>query len=180
MNLLIIEDDECCRRMLAEWARVLAKQAGLELITHETACLEEATVLIDQADGILCDGAFYTTRHDLFAYGRVRENWPFVAGHAAHRHIPFALLSGDVMVCTRARATGHMVFEKPAGARLAVEWLLGAMALRKEVGAVREPPVLGNQEPGENPVVAEMDEMNRRDAERPEEQENGKGKKQPA
>jgi hypothetical protein len=131
MKLLIVEDDLSCREMLAQTAVWLAEQAGMELEIPRTGILDEAMLLLEEADAALSDGSFSTTLSDSL-YGRTRENWPFIAGLAAQRRIPFALLSGDYRSVTKARAGGHLAFEKPAGVQPALTALLGALALRAQ------------------------------------------------
>jgi len=170
MKILIVEDDSSCRQMLVETAKYLAKAVGLELEILQTFCLEEAEILLEDADAVLCDGAFYRNQADLYRCGRVRENWPFMAGNAARRHIPFALLSGDQRSIDRARACGHQAFSKPGQSTAAIEFLLGAMGLKREERQTKGV--------GDNPVVVEVDAANREIWE--EEEDDGKRKRQVA
>jgi CheY-like chemotaxis protein len=143
MTLLIVEDDESLRHVLAETSRKLAAEMDVPLAIAQAGNLAAALRLIDGADAVLCDGEF---PKDIG--GAADENWLAVAAEAEARSMPFAMLSGSRMAATLARMHGHAAFEKPGQGRLAISCLLHSLrrALR-----------MRSQGPGENPVVREED-----------------------
>ena len=148
MNLLIIEDDECCRRVLVETAYYLAEEAGIELAVDTAGTLAEALPLVERADGILCDGQFPAKPGEM-----PQANWLIVAGAASRPAIPFALLSGSGVMVALARGHGHAAFEKPDQVRVAFQYLFG------RIESLRDRVIERLQT--ENPVVAEVDAANR-------------------
>jgi CheY-like chemotaxis protein len=138
MKLLIVEDERALLDLLGTWAELLGATEVL-LATN----LEEAIEHLPQADGILCDGSFPTSRAatpdpqsqipNPCTFGGIRENWPQVAGLARKRDIPFALFSGRESALEPARTSGLMTFRKPFGGQAAVAWLIEEIKRRRSV-----------------------------------------------
>jgi len=146
MKILIIEDDPSLREMLAI---TVAKRLDpkFELAKMETFAhvqryfvgmhtlllaenLGEALRMLPGADGVLCDGTFPTSGRTSPAFGGLRQNWPAVLGATSKRGIPFALLSGDDALVTRAKLQGMAAFAKPMETASAINWLFEAIESR--------------------------------------------------
>jgi len=154
MKILIVEDDPQVAEVLAELFRIQPPiQSGARVRILEATNLDDAVVLLDQADAVLCDGTFPTGRESVplrpggsrqsaddfptpesrIATPRAdwnshpRLNWPQVAGLAEQRGIPFVLFSGDEDEVIRAKLRGLAAFSKPFGAPAAIAHLLSAI-----------------------------------------------------
>lgn len=156
MTILIVEDDESMRRLLVdsilfrklgeipklapgeiEVEAVHINKDGEDAFTVLTADnLNDAVRLLmaspqsQTPDAVLCDGFFLLAKRGFLSgeYNKPKPHWIEVAGWANKKGIPFALLTGDPDQAALARAKGYAAFEKPGGAKDAIEHLLAQVS----------------------------------------------------
>lgn len=125
MKLLIVEDDERLRGLLAHIAR--NEWHGVEVL--EAGSLDEAQKLLPQANAVLCDGSFPTHPGRAFEPAATANgNWAPLHLQAARAAVPFVLLSGRREIVVALQEKHQEAFLKPLETIQAVSralWLGG-------------------------------------------------------
>ena len=125
MTILVVEDYEALREMLADMIR--NEQDGIEVL--EAGTLDKANELLPQADAVLCDGSFPThlRRCKDGEPGIVENtNWAPLMNACQRLGVPFVLLSAQGDLVIRLKMQGHAAFEKPNGSFTAVRTVVQA------------------------------------------------------
>lgn len=125
MKLLIVEDEETMREMLARFAEAYAGKAGVMVQVLEAGNLPQAQELLPEADVILCDGNFPYGRA---VHGFLQKPWLAVFAFARPAVIlgrkRFALMTGDEEIALEAEERFRLtVFRKPFKVERVMEWV---------------------------------------------------------
>ena len=167
MTILLIDDEMQLRDLL----RGILHAACPEAEVLETGDLYHALELVKAADVILCDGHF--PKGAMTTTREVQQN-PWLSVWAYAKGKRFALLTGDPLAEACARALGITVFLKPCRIADVLAFVHSSVApvcdRREDVASVapvcdRRVDVAAHRaalQPGENPVVVEMDRQNER------------------
>lgn len=131
MTILVVEDHEALRQLLAELIKNHCDKTAVEVLQAGT--LDEARELLPQADAVLSDGSFPThTRRFEEAGDRacMNTNWSSLMTDCEAVGIPFVLLSGQPALVTRLKQNGYAAYRKPGDCNEAVKSVVLAAELK--------------------------------------------------